>query len=330
MSKTYKAIGINLKSAPLGESDRLLTVLTSEFGLIRAISPGSRKHQSTLRGRSGLFVVNELLIVEGKSLDKIIQAEGLRSFPGLSQDLKKLTAGQYLAELALCLALNNHPQEELFTLLITHLNRLESLPAHLILPSLIQAIYQFLVLEGIAPRLHTCCLSQTAIVPDPNDPHWRVGFSAAAGGTVLLSALHRQNDSSPSSSSPSSQGGIAKEASGGYRNAARAKASTRSIKEWVSQLTSTQLLLLQDLAGSFELQENEPQSISVQQGGVPFPQHPSPLPVASDQMWISIEQVLRHYAQYHFEQPIRSAALIDTAFAPVAHPFSAVSHHDTF
>ena len=33
MSRTYKATGINLKSMPLGEADRLLTILTREQGL---------------------------------------------------------------------------------------------------------------------------------------------------------------------------------------------------------------------------------------------------------------------------------------------------------
>ncbi|MFM8006757.1 MAG: recombination protein O N-terminal domain-containing protein, partial [Dolichospermum sp.] len=36
MSKTYKATGINLQTQPLGESDKIVTILTQEFGLIRA------------------------------------------------------------------------------------------------------------------------------------------------------------------------------------------------------------------------------------------------------------------------------------------------------
>jgi DNA repair protein RecO (recombination protein O) len=31
--------------------------------------------------------------------------------------------------------------------------------------------------------------------------------------------------------------------------------------------------------------------------------------------WLSVEQILRQYAQYHFGRPIRSAALIDSYFA---------------
>jgi DNA repair protein RecO (recombination protein O) len=32
----------------MGETDRLLTILTTEFGLVRGIAPGSRKHKSRL------------------------------------------------------------------------------------------------------------------------------------------------------------------------------------------------------------------------------------------------------------------------------------------
>jgi len=51
-------------------------------------------------------VVNELLI-KGRSLDKITQAESLESYPRLRQDLLKLAASQYLAEMVLGWLLNN-------------------------------------------------------------------------------------------------------------------------------------------------------------------------------------------------------------------------------
>jgi DNA repair protein RecO (recombination protein O) len=34
-----------------------------------------------------------------------------------------------------------------------------------------------------------------------------------------------------------------------------------------------------------------------------------------DQLWQSVEQALRAYAQYYFDRPIRSATLIDACFA---------------
>ena len=79
MTKTYKAIGINLKAQPLGESDKIVTILTQEFGLIRVVATGARKQNSSLGGRMGMFVVNELLISQGKNLDRITQAETIKN-----------------------------------------------------------------------------------------------------------------------------------------------------------------------------------------------------------------------------------------------------------
>ncbi|MGB3205538.1 MAG: DNA repair protein RecO, partial [Crinalium sp.] len=128
MSRTYKVTGINLKGMPLGEADRLLTILTKELGLIRVVAPGARKHNSKLGGRSGLFVVNELLIAKGRSLDKITQAETVESYPGLSKDLGKLAASQYLAEIVVSQALSEQPQAELYAVLNEHLRRIEHFP----------------------------------------------------------------------------------------------------------------------------------------------------------------------------------------------------------
>ncbi|NJL19552.1 MAG: DNA repair protein RecO [Leptolyngbyaceae cyanobacterium SM1_3_5] len=218
MSGTYKAIGINLKGMPFGEADRLITVLTREYGLVRAIAPGSRKHDSSLRGRSGLFVVNNLLIVKGRNLDKITQAEAIESFTALSQDLTKLTASQYLAELALYQALSNQPQEELFVLLCDNLRQLEQLPSVHVLPFLTQAAFQLLALAGVAPIVHHCCVTQVPLIPSFAHPDWRVGFSVATGGTVTLEAMQQlpPDTNSPDTSSPDEAATRAAESGGSY------------------------------------------------------------------------------------------------------------------
>lgn len=156
MSRTYKATGINLKTQALGESDKIVTILTREFGLIRAVAPGARKHNSSLGGRSEMFVVNELLIAKGRSLDKITQAQTLKTYPGLAKDLGKLAASQYLAEIVLCQALSEQPQEELYEILNEHLSRLETLPkteVYSILAYLVHAVFHLLALAGLTPQV---------------------------------------------------------------------------------------------------------------------------------------------------------------------------------
>lgn len=281
MSQTYKATGIILKGMPLGESDRLVTILTSEYGLVRAVAPGARKHKSSLRGRSELFVVNKLLIARGRSLDKITQAETIESYPGLSQDLGKLSASQYLAELTLSLALSEQPQPELYELLAEHLRRLEQLPASNgqtfspeLFAHLCQGVFHLLALAGIAPEVYRCCLTQNLIQADFNDPQWQVGFSFEAGGVVSTTDLKPV----------------------GEKNNGDREISTYPAKI-NTKLNAVELTLLQQL-GKKSL--------------FPFDRIlPKKFLNLLDAAWIKVERSLRDYTQYHVGCSLRSATLVD-------------------
>lgn len=304
MSKTYKATGINLKAQGFGESDRLVTILTIEFGLIRAVAPGARKHNSSLGGRSGMFVVNELLIAKGRSLDKITQAQTIKSYAGLAKDLGKLAASQYLAEIVLCQALSEQPQEELYELFNEHLSRLEALPNtdhNSVLPHLAHGVFHLLALAGLIPQVQACCLTGIQLTPDFTDPHWRIGFSASAGGTVCLQALDRLKAEAKRKTV-----GVAAEAGGSYSTGLRGGVTPplqptpdvfqtivhqQEIPVLSGRLNATELSILQQLSQPEIMQD------------------------VANSGWLSVEQVLRSYAQYHFSRPIRSAALIDSYFA---------------
>lgn len=283
MSRTYKATGINLRGRPLGESDRLLTILTREVGLIQAVAPGARKHQSSLRGRAELFVVNQLLLSQGRSLDKIIQAETVESYSGLSQDLGKLAAGQYLAEVVLSQGLVGS-QEDLFLLLSEHLNRLEQIPGTpspqttlQIIAYLTHGLFHLLALGGIAPQVQYCCRTRHPLIPPVNDPNWRAAFSIDAGGIFLPASVAMPTKPPPS----------------GTHDLVTVSGSSRLL----ITINSAELTILQQLS--------QPQ--------LPEMSHP----MTSDywlnrQEWISVERILRKYAEYHLDCSIRSATLIDS------------------
>lgn len=291
MTRTYKAIGINLKAMPLGEADRVLTILTKEHGLVRAVAMGARKPNTKMGGRSGLFVVNDLLIAKGKSIDKITQAETLESYPGLGRNLKKLTAGQYLAELVLQQALSEQPQEELFYLFNEHLERIERSSDEEVLPRLVHAAFQLLVVAGIAPQVHQCCVTQALLEPNFADQNWRAGFSATAGGAVTIAALEQILQEQPSR--PRVQSPV-----GEYRVAPANPSSPP--KPFISRSVKLNVSIdALELTGLQQLTQADPQQ---------FEQ----LPLS---VWLTLERLLRQYAQFHFDHPIRSASLIDTCFA---------------
>lgn len=286
MSRTYKATGINLKSMPLGEADRLLTILTREHGLVRAVAPGCRKPKSKLGGRSALLVVNDLMLVQGRSLDKIIQAETLESYPGLSQTLAKLTTSQYLAELTLYQALSGQPQTELWDLFCQQLTQLQRATPAQVPCCLIHGTLQLLAWAGIAPQVHACCFTHEPLDPPTTNPTWRVGFSASAGGAVALTGLPRPRTPI-------------------QRAAEQASAYACSAEHRVQgKLFAQELSLLQDLNPA-EIQPSSP---------LPFPLLAA-YPLA---IWQGVEAALRSYAEAYFDRPIRSAALIDTCFTPLS------------
>ncbi|KAB8314871.1 DNA repair protein RecO [Tolypothrix campylonemoides VB511288] len=292
MTKTYQATGINLKAQALGESDRLVTILTREFGLMRAVAPGSRKHNSCLGGRSGMFVVNELLIAKGRSLDKITQAQTVKSYPGLAKDLGKLAASQYLAEIVLYQALSEQPQEELYELLNEHLSRLEMLPntkAFDVLAHLSHGVFHLLALAGLTPEVQVCCLTGRSVIPDLTDPNWHVGFSIPTGGTVCLSAWEQfKQEMRQNLPHRSHSPATVKEKASNYQTVIH----RQEIPVISSRLNATELTILQHLSQPEIIQD-----------------------AARNDAWLSVEQILRSYAQYHFGRPIRSAALIDSYFA---------------
>jgi DNA repair protein RecO (recombination protein O) len=254
-----------------------------------------------------LFVVNELLVAKGRSLDKITQAETLESYPGLSKDLSKLAASQYLAELVLCHALSEQPQEELYALLNEHLRRLEYLPkpstdklkTASVLAHLSHGVFHLLALAGVAPQVQVCCVTQHSLKPDFTSPDWRVGFSVDAGGAVSLA-----DNKSVAQSLPRpvlARGGTIAPATANDASDVQIPPPPRLN----TKLTALELTLLQKLAEAELPQLNT----LLPQGGL--------FTVDSmDTAWVKVERVLRDYAQYHFGRAIRSATLVDALSIP--------------
>jgi DNA repair protein RecO (recombination protein O) len=241
-----------------------------------------------------MFVVNELLIARGRSLDKITQAQTVKTYPGLVKDLAKLAASQYLAEIVLSQALSEHPQQELYELLNEHLNRLDNIPigeSSRVLAYLAHAVFHLLALDGLAPQVQICCLTQNPLTPDLADPHWRVGFSIAAGGIVSLQAWENlrkelvkkpEKPEKPVSHPPHP-------VTSSYQTVVH----RQELPAITARLTAQELAMLQQLS--------QPEIMQIS--------------TVNNANWVTVEQVLRQYAQYHLGRPIRSATLIDSYFA---------------
>jgi DNA repair protein RecO (recombination protein O) len=330
MGKTHRLTGINLKSMPLGEADRILTILSPEVGLIRVSAPGARKANAKLGGRSGLFVVNDLIVAQGKTLDRITQAETIESYPGLARDLAKLTAGQYLAEIALHQALTDQPQPDLYYLLTEHLRRIAQAERDAVLPALVHAIYQLLALAGLAPQVQQCSISGEVLEADlvaeaTIDADWQVGFSIEGGGVISLTALSHQLDQLETSRQAWQAGTIetddfalVREAVGEYRMTTIAQLSRQQYHRH-SEKSAPHTMLLIDAIELYLMQQLAQETLTQLSDNTGF------VIETIEAAWRQIEQILRQYTQYHFGRKIRSAALVDQCFAPLAVPLPVLS-----
>ncbi|WP_120004778.1 DNA repair protein RecO [Nesterenkonia muleiensis] len=100
-SRSYRDIGIVLRTQKLGEADRIITVLTAFHGLVRAVAKGVRRTSSKFGATLEPFMVADMQFVHGRSLDIITQAQGRSAYGTMiAADYEKYTAASAMAETA--------------------------------------------------------------------------------------------------------------------------------------------------------------------------------------------------------------------------------------
>ncbi len=96
---TYRDEAVVLRTYPLGEADRIVTMLGKNRGKIRAVAKGVRRTSSRFGSRLEPFMVVDLQCYEGRSLDVIQQAESLGSYgPAIVADYTSFTAANVIVE----------------------------------------------------------------------------------------------------------------------------------------------------------------------------------------------------------------------------------------
>lgn len=172
----YRDAGIVLRTQKLGEADRIITLLTRERGLVRAVAKGVRRTRSRFGARLEPAMVVDAQLYEGRSLDTFTQAEVLAPYgEQLSADYQAWTAAAAMLEAAERFAAEHTSARAQFTLLAGALGSLAAAEHD---PGLILDAYllRSLGLAGWAPSFTDC-----ARCGEPG-PHR--AFSLTAGGSL--------------------------------------------------------------------------------------------------------------------------------------------------
>ena len=151
----YKSKGIVLRSIRYGEADRILDLYTRDAGLVSAIAKGIRRTRSRFGARLEPLSCVEFVAYHGRTLDTVTQAEVLRSFHGVREDLARFEAAAGMVGSVRALSGGDEADRRVFNLLYNGLDALERRDSSF---GSVEAAFglKLSLLAGYAPQLDDC------------------------------------------------------------------------------------------------------------------------------------------------------------------------------
>ena len=115
----HEAEAIVLRQYSLSDSDRIIVLITREFGKVRGVAQGVKRPKNRLAGTLELLnhIRLEFFSKEGRELHQIRQAELIHPYLGKNPSLPRLYSFSYFAEIANEIIQDNQPNPPLFRLL---------------------------------------------------------------------------------------------------------------------------------------------------------------------------------------------------------------------
>lgn len=144
-----------LGQTPYGSQDKILTLLTSDYGMLQVIvkNPGGKK--SRLAAACEVLAYSELCLLEGRVRYILQSADLEENFFGLREDLSALSLAGYLCELTRHLMPQKENGAEILQLLLNTLYLLEKKKRS---PAFLKAVYELKLmgLSGFQPDTDGC------------------------------------------------------------------------------------------------------------------------------------------------------------------------------
>jgi DNA repair protein RecO (recombination protein O) len=188
----YKNKGIVLRSIRYGEADRILDLYTRDAGLVSAIAKGIRRTRSRFGARLEPLSCVDFVAYHGRTLDTVTQAEVLRSFHGIREDLARFEAAAGMVGSVRALSGGDEADRRVFNLLYNGLDALESRDSGF---GSVEAAFglKLSVLAGYAPQLDAC-LGCEAIFDKAAEPLY---FAPNLGGVLCQGCRAATGDAFP-------------------------------------------------------------------------------------------------------------------------------------
>lgn len=150
-----KVKGIVTRSVQFKENDKIVTVLTSELGLISVYCHGAKSNKSRFLTPTRLFCYSEFVLTRKKDFYYIKEADYIEAFFDIVNSIDKLFLGQYFLEVVNEVCVEGERQDEVLRLL---LNSLYALSTDMCGISKIKSTFEIRMCAemGVSPNLSGC------------------------------------------------------------------------------------------------------------------------------------------------------------------------------
>lgn len=124
--RTYSSEGIVLSRKNYSEADRILIVISKDYGKLSLLAKGIRKIKSKKRGHLEIFSRIKFSGVVGKGIDIMTEAETINDFSGVRINLKKVSLAYYICEVVNKITHEDGHASPVYVLLTNVLEQLET------------------------------------------------------------------------------------------------------------------------------------------------------------------------------------------------------------
>lgn len=182
-----KAEGIILRATDYGESNKIITLYTAEYGKIGLMARGAKKPRNPLASVSHVLFYGLCLFNKGRGLGTFYQAESLNAFTSIRTDIDKMGYAALIVELTERLCADGQPSSPIYQLLRGCLLYMEQG----IDPAFLAALFsvKMLPMAGIDPRLDRCIHCGGRSAP--------FSFSVSGGGLLCASCAAKDPHALP-------------------------------------------------------------------------------------------------------------------------------------
>jgi DNA repair protein RecO (recombination protein O) len=149
----YKTEAILLSTRDWQEADRIITLLSRDYGKIVAMAYGIRRAKNHFAGTLQQFMHVEVVLAPGKNMESIKQCDIKNSFKEVRDNLDYMAYGALMLEMVNELCPERQAEPLIFDLLLAGINQLWQHNPRLVA---LAVSWQLLALSGFCPEYRKC------------------------------------------------------------------------------------------------------------------------------------------------------------------------------